>query len=45
MTKGEDSATVIHEEKCSSNIANVSAPPVGMCNTHLKEKEMLARVF
>lgn len=44
QTKEEDIAMVIHEEKCSNNSANLSAPAVGMYSTHLKEKEMLARV-
>lgn len=44
QTKEEDGAPVIHEEKCSNNSANVSAPPVGKYNTHLKEKEMLTRI-
>lgn len=29
QAREEDSATIIHEVKCSSNSANVSAPAVG----------------
>lgn len=30
QAREEDSVTIIHEAKCSSNGANVSAPAVGM---------------
>lgn len=44
QTKEEGIDTVILEEECSNNSANLVAPAVGMYSTHLKEKEMLAGV-